>query len=250
MMYVGTGSPFVYRVYGAFYHPSSMRSSLKVILPVLAAFLAAPAAAFAEPAISVDRPCYASPPQRADVVRVTGSGFTPNAAFQVTLDGQPLVTTIGTTDAAGNLASTFPAPAPDGGRRERAFVLGVQEGANAATTRFSVAWLTAAFRPSTGDPARMRVAFQLVGFGLSGRVAPPVYVHYVRPDGKLLHTVRLGTGKGPCGSLEPALRRRLFPFKARGGVWRLQFDTAKGYRRGTPKSTFLFFTVTVKVQAG
>lgn len=227
-----------------------MRSSLKVILPLLAAVLAAPATAFADPSISVDRPCYASPPQRADVVRVTGSGFTPNAAFQVTLDGRPVPTAVGTTDAAGTVVSSFRAPAPDSGLRQRAFVLGVQEGVNAATTRFSVARLTAAFNPSTGDPSRLRVAFQLVGFGLSGRVAPPVYVHYVRPDGRLLYTVRLGTGKGACGSLEPALRRRLFPFKARGGTWRLQFDTAKTYRRGTKKSTFLFFTVTVKVQAG
>jgi hypothetical protein len=225
-----------------------MRSPLKVILPVLAALLAAPATAFADPAITVDRPCYAGPPQRSDTVRLSGSGFTPNTPYQVTLDGRPLTDGTGTTDAAGNLAGSFPAPAPDAGMRERAYVLAVQEGGNAAAATFSVARLLAGFTPSTGDPARMRVRFALVGFGLSGRLAPPVYLHYVRPDGRALHTVRLGTGEGPCGSLAPALRRRLFPFRATAGTWRLQFDTAKRYRRGTPRSTFLFYTVAVKVQ--
>ncbi len=227
-----------------------MRSPLQVSVWVLAALLAAPAAASADPSIAVDRPCYASPAQRADTVRLTGSGFAPNSPYTVTLDGQPLGGATGTTDAAGNLAGSFAPPAPPVGVREAAHVLAVQQGDVAASTPFSVARLLAAFTPAAGDPSRLRVRFEVVGFGLSGATAPPVYLHYVRPDGRPLWTVKLGTASGPCGSLTADRPRRLFPFAARGGSWRLQFDTARTYRRVTAKSRFLFFAVTVKVQAG
>ncbi|MCW3014258.1 MAG: hypothetical protein JWO02_1350 [Solirubrobacterales bacterium] len=226
-----------------------MRPRLIVLAPCLALVAAAPSAASAS-SIAVDRACYANPSQRADTVRLTGVGFTPNAQYQVTLDGQPLPSGTGTTDAAGNVTGSFTSPELDQGVREHTYKLGVQEGANAPETQFTVARLLANFTPASGDPKTLKVRFRLFGFGLSGTQAPPIYVHYIRPDDKVHKTVRLGTGGGACGSIERTARRRLFPFAARRGTWHLQFDSSWTYRKGTSKSTFLFFAVAVKIKSG
>lgn len=227
-----------------------MRSRLIAFLPLLG-LLGAGVPTASAAVITVDRPCYADPGQRQDTVRLAGSGFTPAAQYQVTLDGRPLPGGTGTTDGAGNLTGSFVAPELAAGSRRHRYTLGVQEGANAPTTTFSVARLEADFTPSSGDPQTLRVRFAVFGFGLSGESRPDVYVHYVRPDtGKVQRTVRLGTAKSACGSITRTARRRLFPFPARRGTWRLQFDTSKGYRRGTGRSSFPFFTVAVKVRSG
>jgi hypothetical protein len=228
-----------------------MRSRLIVFLPLLMLLGAAPSAASAA-SISVDRKCYADPGERKDTVRLTGTGFTPGAQYQVTLDGQPLTGGTGVTDAAGNLSGTFTSPQLASGDGEHVYKLGVQEGANAPETEFTVSTLLADFTPSSGDPKTLKVRFKFFGFGLSDAAPPPtpVYVHYVRPDnGKVQKTIRLGTARGACGSISRTALRRLFPFTARRGTWKLQFDSSPTYRRGTSKSTFLFFTVAVKVRA-
>ncbi|MCW3039671.1 MAG: hypothetical protein JWM31_1576 [Solirubrobacterales bacterium] len=225
-----------------------MRSRLIVFLPVLVLLGTVPSAASAA-SIAVDRACYADPGQRKDTVRLTGAGFTPSAQYQVTLDGQPLTGGTGTTDAAGNLSGSFTAPQLAAGVHEHAYTLGVQEGPNAPSARFTVSTLLADFTPPSGDPKTLRVRFSVFGFGLSGIAAPAVYVHYVRPDtGRVQQTIRLGTGTGACGSVRQTKKRRLFPFAARKGTWRLQFDSSRTYRKGTSKSPFLFFAVAVKVR--
>jgi hypothetical protein len=225
-----------------------MRSRLIVSLLLLPLLGAAPSAAAAA-TISVDRACYADPGQRKDTVILTGSGFTPNAQYQVTLDGRPLTGGTGTTDGAGNLSGTFTSPELAGGTRAHRYTLGVQEGANAPTATFQVSRLLADFTPAAGDPQSLKVRFEVFGFGLSGVAAPPIYLHYVRPgSGKVERTIRLGTGKGVCGTIPRTARHRLFPFPARRGTWRLQFDTSKTYVPGTKKSTFLFFTVAVRIK--
>jgi hypothetical protein len=200
--------------------------------------------------IRVDRACYADPTDRADTVRLTGTDFTPNAAYQVTLDGQPLTGGNGRTDAAGNLSGKFVAPGVGSVSRiarQHRFRLGVQEGTNQPVVIFTVSRLSASFRPSTGNPSTLRVRFSLYGFSLQGENRPPVYVHYVNPSGRVSRTTRLGTTTQACGFLRTN-RRRLFGFTPRRGAWRLQFDTRKRYARGTPRSSFLFYTVGVKVK--
>ncbi len=200
--------------------------------------------------IRVNRPCFADPSDRADTVELTGSGFTPNAAYQVVLDGQPLTGGNGTTDAAGGMSGRFTAP---GVRtvspiaRQHTFRLSVQEGANQPVTHFTVSRLFAAFRPSAGNPTSLRVRFSLYGFSLQGATRPPVFLHYVGPTGRVARTVRLGTAAQACGFLRTT-RRRLFAFTPRRGAWRLQFDTRRRYTRGTRRSSFLFYTVGVKVK--
>lgn len=223
--------------------------ALLVSVPTLFALVDGVTAASAAE-ISVDRSCYANPSDREDTVQLTGSGFTPNAPYQVTLDGQPLTGGNGRTDAAGNVSGKFVAPSVrtvSPTARQHRFRLGVQEGANEPVTSFTVSRLLASFRPATGDTTTLRVRFSLYGFALQGNARPPIYVHYVGPSGRVARTTRLGTAAQACGFLRTK-RRRLFGFTPRRGAWRLQFDTRKRYTRGTARSSFLFYTVGVKVK--
>ncbi len=227
-----------------------MRSrSAALLVTVVCLGAAAPAASAAE--VRVDKPCFADPTDRKDTVTLTGSGFDPDADYQVTLDGLPLTGGTGRTDAAGNLSGRFVAPgvrtvAPRA--RQHRFRLRVQQGANQPETTFGVSRLAASFAPTRGDLTSLRVRFSVWGFGLERVGAPePVYVHYVGPTGRLARSVRLGSTRGDCGFLRTA-RRRLFAFTPRSGRWRLQFDSRRRYTRGTPRSDFLFTSVGVRVR--
>ncbi len=198
----------------------------------------------------MNRACFADPKDRSDTVQLTGSGFTPGAAYQVVLDGQPLTGGSGRIDANGNMSGRFVAPSVGTVSRiarQHTFRLSVQEGSNQPVTTFTVSRLFASFKPDSGNPSTLRVKFSLYGFGLQGDVRPPVYVHYVAPGGKLARTVRLGTTSQACGFLRTR-ERRLFPFSAERGKWRLQFDTRKAFRKGSSRSSFLFYTVGVDVK--
>lgn len=201
--------------------------------------------------ISVDRACYADPAQRADTVVVSGTEFTPNSPFQSTLDGQALAGLTGTSDTSGRVTGSFLAPSlanvVGSGTLVHTFTLGVQQGANAPSTTFTVSRLLVSFKPASGDPKTLKVRFSLHGFGLAGAVNPTIYLHYVRPSGKPGPTYKLGVATGPCGALTTA-RRHLFPFRVSRGSWRLQFDTSPKYVRGASSSPFLFYTLSVTVK--
>jgi hypothetical protein len=209
-----------------------------------ALFLAAalPAAASAAQ-IQTDRGCYLDD---SGTVAVSGNGFEPDQPFQVTLDGQPQPGWTGTTDAAGGITGSFPTPKLSG-TSEHAYALGIVQGANAPTTGFSVTPFNADFTPGAGNPKTLRVRFKVNGFGLVNP-NPAVYVHYVRPNGKAKRTIRLGKAQGVCGQIKQTSRKRLFPFKAERGKWRLQFDTRKSYRKGVKGADFLYYTIGVTIK--
>jgi hypothetical protein len=95
------------------------------------------------------------------------------------------------------------------------------------------------FAPSTGNPQRLRVRFSVWRFGTNR----PVYLHYVGPNHHLKRTVRLGTARGRCGFLRTGYRR-LFPFTAGPGTWRLVFTTVRGYRV-SPRPPFVRIAIGV-----
>ena len=80
------------------------------------------------------------------------------------------------------------------------------------------------FAPSRGDPQRLRVRFTVYKFGRNR----PIYLHYIGPNKHLKRTVFLGTARGLCGYLRTGYRR-LFPFTAGRGTWRLRFDNRRNY---------------------
>ena len=222
-----------------------MRPGSVVVLLTMGA-LAGGAAPASGAELRVDRDCFADPGDRADTVVLSGRGFTPGAAYRVTLDGRPLVGGTGRVDATGAVGGAFAAPEVGANGARRSFRLGVQEGVHRPTTTFTVSRLLARFAPTAGNPATLRVVFRADGFGLRGDTRPSVYVHYLTPRGRLARTVRLGTATGPCGSLRTA-RRRLFAFRPAPGRWRLQFDTRSRYTPGTGRSSFVHYTVPVRV---
>jgi hypothetical protein len=214
-------------------------SALAAALALAAAIPAAASAA----QIQTDRSCYQD---NTGTVAVSGNGFEPNQPYQVTLDGQPLPNGTGTTDAAGGIAGSFPTPELDRSS-VHAYTLGIVQGANAPTTSFSVTPFFADFTPGSGNPKTLHVRFKVFGFGLVN-ANPIVYLHYVRPNGKVKRTIKLGRAQGVCGQIKRTSRKKLFPFNAERGHWKLQFDTHKAYRKGQAGSDFLFYTVGVTIK--
>jgi hypothetical protein len=224
-----------------------MNVRFTALATALAIAAAVPAVASAAQ-IQTDEACYQEPTKASTgTVAVTGNGFEPNQPYQVTVDGQALPNGTGTTDAAGGIAGSFPTPELPG-NGVHGFTLGIVQGANTPTTSFSVTPFLADFTPGSGNPKTLRVRFKVFGFGLV-TPNPVVYLHYVRPGGKLKRTIRIGKAQGVCGEIKRTSRKKLFPFHAQRGKWKLQFDTRKRYRKGVAgSSNFLFYTVGVTIR--
>jgi hypothetical protein len=215
-----------------------------LVAVVLAAAL--PPAAAQAAAVQTDRRCYLQTAKT--TVTVTGQGFAPASPYTVALDGATVPGGTSTIDANGAMQGAIKPPALGGKRQERRFTVTVN--ADQSVSRvFTVTRFSASFAPLRAISPLSRVRFSVYGFGLGGD-APAIYLHYVAPDGRLRTTLRLGHGRGQCGSIPRTARRRLFPFPAPArGRWKLQFDTSKRYRRGVKGSSFLFYTVGVTVRA-
>jgi hypothetical protein len=218
-----------------------MNARFSALGAALALAAATPATASAA-AVQTDQVCYQD---NTDQVIVSGNGFDANQPYSVALDGTPLGDG-GTTEPDGSIHGHFETP-----QLERtavhAYTLAVTQGANTATTTFSVTRFFADFTPGSGNPKTLRVRFKVFGFGLV-TPNPLVYLHYVRPNGKLKRTIKLGRAQGVCGQIKRTSRKKLFPFNAERGHWKLQFDTHKAYRKGQAESSFLFYTVGVTIK--
>lgn len=222
----------------------------------LATLLAVPAVAQTPvPQIQTDLDCYvdigAGSKREARPVELSGNNFDPDADYQISLDGQPIPGGTGKTTALGAFGpGSFTPPSLAAlNRHQRKWTVRVDQGAKSATTSFFTSDIFAETKPSSGNPATLKVRFSAFGFNLEQRpVKPSVYVHYIRPNGKRKRTVRLGTAVGACGELKPTAKRRLFPFKAEKGLWKLQVDTNKTFKRGTSQSPFTFYTIGVRIK--
>jgi hypothetical protein len=181
--------------------------------------------------ITTDTRCY----QETQEVVLNGSGFTPLAMVNVSLDTQPLG--VAQADANGAFQRKFPTPELPSGRRETVYTLLATDQVSTASTRYRSTKVFADFLPASGDPTKLRVRFSVAGFGLT-RPRSTVYLHYVRKStGNVFQTVRLGTVKGTCGVIRATKKRRLFPFAPARGTWILQFDTVRRYERATTRRT-------------
>lgn len=204
------------------------RRTAVALLPaaITAGALAAPATAAAAAALRTDARCY----QETQEVVISGAGFTPLSVVTISRAGRVIGST--QADPNGSFRNKFSTPELPGGVRERRYRLTATDMLNVAATSYRATRIFATFRPRRGDPARLRVRFSVNGFGLARRNAS-VYLHYVRPNGRVRRSVRLGRAAGPCGRIGRTARRRLFPFRAERGRWILQFDTRRRYRRAT-----------------
>jgi hypothetical protein len=218
----------------------SMRSArLLALILALAAALIAAAPATAASLQTLSR-CYQ---EQGDVV-ATGGGFAPNSVVTLSRDG----TNIGTaaTDSQGVFKGKFATPKLPASTYERVYDLVATDGANTAIGRYRATKLLADFAPGSGNLTTLRVRFRIRGFNLL-KQGSGVFMHYVRPDGSLRKTIRLGTARGTCGHIRRTKKRRLFPFSAKRGRWTLQFDTRKSYKRATATSNFVWVRRPVEV---
>lgn len=201
---------------------------LALALACAAVLPAAPASAAT---LQTDASCY----QETEEVVLKGSGYAPLSTVTVTRDGTPLGTA--QADADGTFQSKFATPELPAGHREDVYTLTATDALNAGTTRYRSTKVFADFSPGSGDPTRLRVRFNIYGFGLA-RPRARVYLHYVRlSTGAVRRTIELGSVTGTCGAIRRTSLRKLFPFTPEHGTWILQFDTVRRYARATSKRT-------------
>lgn len=204
-----------------------MRRRLVPLAVAAAALLAAaPAVAAAQAKITLSPGCYLSSAGG----MLTGSGFKPNAAWTAKLSGTQQIGS-GRIDKHGRIRARFTAPVYHGTAGTRQLTLSVTDGPHVASTTFLMTPLAATFGPRNGNPATLRVRWRVLGLGENHGV----YVHYLRPDGRLAHTLRIGTTRRPCGWLKTG-PIALFPFRYVYGTWTLQVDANHAYSaRTTPR---------------
>jgi hypothetical protein len=206
-----------------------MYRRLAVALACAAALVAAPAASAAT--LLTDSRCY----QETQEVVLNGSGYTPLSTVTVSQDGAPLGTA--QADAKGAFKRKFATPELPAGSPENVYTLTASDAQNSGTTRYRSTKVFADFSPASGDPTRLRVSFNVFGFGLA-RPHATVYLHYVpRSTGKVRRTIKLGSVRGTCGVIRRTKPRKLFPFTPERGTWILQFDTVRHYERATSRRT-------------
>ncbi|MDX6689302.1 MAG: hypothetical protein QOG15_759 [Solirubrobacteraceae bacterium] len=213
--------------------------SVGLLVLVLAVAIAAAAPASAASLTTLSR-CYQ---EQGDVV-ATGAGYAASSVVTLTRDG----TNIGSvaTDAQGAFKGKFATPKLPTGVYERVYDLVATDGTNSALGRYRATKLVADFSPGSGNLKTLRVRFRIRGFNLL-KAGSTVFMHYVRPNGSLRKTVRLGVARGACGHIRRTKQRRLFPFAATRGRWALQFDTRKTYTRATATSNFVWVRRPVEV---
>jgi hypothetical protein len=201
----------------------------------LAATLSAAAAIGAETRakIVLDPECYLSNGSGL----LTGRGFRPNNRWTAKLAGRKQIGT-GRIDARGGIRARFTAPKYHGTSGTREVTLSVTDGPHVASTTFLMTPLDASFSPRTGDPARLRVRWRVLGLGAHHGV----YIHYVKPTGTLKRTLRIGTTRGRCGSLKTG-PIALFPFRFSYGVWTFQIDSSIRYRATTKPRLLIGFEI-------
>lgn len=203
-------------------------TAVAALLAVLVSSAAGAAGAHAAPTLKTDARCY----QEKQEVIVSGRGFAEFSVVTISRDGTVLGST--ETDAYGTFRTKFSTPELPRKAGERRYEISAGDATNTAATTYRATRIDASFHPRRGNPSTLKVRFSIKGFGLMKRRAP-VYLHYVRPDGKLARTIRVGRPGGVCGSIAQKPWRRLFAFDTTKGVWILQFDTRRKYERATSK---------------
>jgi hypothetical protein len=222
------------------YPAESMRARIRSLLLVAAGLCAATPAVADAAAVQLNRSCYLT----GGVVGLSGSGFAPNVPVAITQNGAQIGTA--QTDALGSFQGSYSAPEVSEADRQSEIDVSASDGRNTATAAGKVSAFNADFSPASGNPRTLKVRFTADGFNLLGTRPNTVYLHYVAPGGKVKTTKRLGQAQGGCGQLSTGLRK-LFPFSAKRGTWRLQWDTRKSYKKCTKDADFLCFVREVKI---
>jgi hypothetical protein len=201
-----------------------------------AGVLAVPAGAAAAPVLSAPKTCLVS----GQKLEVAGAGFSPGVA--VALSGD--VTTTAIADELGSFRTTVTAPRSRG-LAPRSFSIAAAEVADASIAAQPVAitvvgeLLNGNYRAAISGPPRQRTTWRFAGF-TAGR---PIFGHF-RHRGRTVRTYRFGVARGVCGTLTVKAPR--VPVKRlRSGVWWLQMDQARRFRKTTQPRRAIKFSIEV-----
>ncbi|MEA2363278.1 MAG: hypothetical protein QOD71_2423 [Thermoleophilaceae bacterium] len=219
---------------------AALKKPTAASLAIAAVLLAVPAAN-AQATLTVDpvAPCY----REQSIVRLPGSGFTPNAPVVFSRDGSPIGDPI-PADASGALLAQLRLPGLVSGQRRLTYV--ATDSTNPALTTQVSLLVTATdvgLRPEGGPPNRLLTIRARGFFG-----GDTLYAHVVRTGRRpgRARNLRIGPVKGACKQVEA--RKRLFSRGTPPGKYRIQFDT---FRRYKPKRAVeTEFIVTVFEMAG
>jgi hypothetical protein len=194
---------------------------VKLYLPglLVAALLALPASSHAaNVGVLPDKRCYRS----GERVGFLGNGFTPGGRVTIAADGAPIG--LLSTDATGTVAGQLTVVQRRGERLKTYTATDQPDPALSASTRLRVSALDVRVRPRSNRPGR-KVRIRARGFTGSKHL----WAHLVR--GRYRRNVKVGRLRRSCRRL--FRRKRLFPRRTRPGVYRVQFDGKRRYRRST-----------------
>jgi hypothetical protein len=190
------------------------------VLPAALLLLAAPASAGAATfAVSPSKACYRDQEELA----ISGSGYTANAAVNLTSNGSPIQGSPIGTDAAGAFGATLTVGLSSGEKVKTYAATDQTNPALTAATGLRVSAVDVRVSPKNGRPGR-RLHIRARGFTTGKRL----YAHVLR--GKhYRRNVRVGRLKGACHRLN--VRKRLFSSHSRSGTYKVQFDGRRHYSR-------------------
>jgi len=206
---------------------------MKLVVAALATATAALAGSSVAQAATLaadpDLRCYAEN----SLVFLPGEGFTPNAQVDFSRDGTPLEADPPiVADAAGLLGADLTLPGLLEGQRTLNYL--ATDTANPANTAALSLLVTATdvkLEPEKGEPERL-LTVRARGFFGGGKW---LWAHVVRrgPQAgsgrRRARNIRIGRIKRPCKKVRA--KRRLFKPGVASGVYRVQFDAFRRYRK-------------------
>ena len=212
---------------------------LAVAATLVAALLAPSVAQGATLTVDPAQRCY----RETKTIQLPGAGFTANAQVDFTRDGVPVPANPPiVADAVGNIAPLLTLPGLLSGQRNLTYTATDSANtANIATLGLLVTATDVDIKPLQGRPNR-RLTITGRGFFGGGK---RLWAHIKRGRGAA-RNVRLGRIKGACKKTRS--RKRLFAAGAAPGVYYVQFDAFRRFRRNrVAKSPF---SVTISGTAG
>ncbi|MFL5826297.1 MAG: hypothetical protein ACJ76V_07220 [Thermoleophilaceae bacterium] len=231
--------------------------------------------------LTLDRACYVV--GKHNTIHVTGKNFTPNAPLHVYSGDAPGADTAdfgvpidadGTTAPDGTFSLDVPVPALEKGDKLTLDLAAVARTSSADETvgfdKLNLTSFTAGFysfegrdyfmvvdknstgsqgKSASGKRYRVKSKVNFFGFGFNdGKFAPPafLFIHYVDPSGKSVGDIYEATARG-CGAARTLSGHPLFDrVKPRPGLWKLQFDWNKKYKKNAADKKVLYVKVDKK----
>jgi hypothetical protein len=194
------------------------------------AVFAGAAQAAATLTIAPVKACYLA----GDEVTATGTGFTPGAPIDFSIDG----TSLGQlpADATGIVAADVTLGAMKGARTH---TLTATDMGNPALTVSKPYTGTTLHIDVTPKHAKAGKKLRVKGYGLLA--GKKVYMH-VRGPHHYKSDTKVARAKGPCGTFK--IHRRIVGKSARGGAYTVEFDAKKKFSKHTTPQTGGTLTVT------